>query len=365
MKKCCPENERKKAEYARWLEKAEGKQSVTVDAVLKAIERFEIATGYKPFKKFHRAQVIAFREKLDEETGAGGQPLSASTITTTLKHLRAFFLWLSREPGYKQAVKSNDTAYFTPSEQDRRIAGARRERPAPSLDDIRKALGNMPSATHVEQRNRAVVAFAILSGARDGAIASFRLKHVDIEARTVFHDGRDVKTKGRKTFKSIFFPVGPEPEEIFASYVRMLRNELGFHPEDPLFPSTAVAPNADGEFRPQGLTRDMWATAEPIRRIFRDAFTAVGLPAFNPHSFRKTLALYSDELDLSREEEKAWSQNFGHEHVRTTRESYGALPEHHQAMVMRRLTQRKADSTDDPIAEMRALVERIARGKAA
>lgn len=128
MKKYCPENECKKAEYAIWLEKAEGKQAVTVDAVLKAIERFEIATGYKPFKKFHRAQVIAFREKLAEETGPGGQPLSASTITTTLKHLRAFFLWLSREPGYKQAVKANDTVYFTPSEQDRRIAGARRER---------------------------------------------------------------------------------------------------------------------------------------------------------------------------------------------------------------------------------------------
>lgn len=367
MKKCCPENERKKAEFATWMEKAEGKQTVTVDAALKAIERFEVATGYKPFKKFHRAQVLAFREKLAEETGPTGQPLSASTITSTLKHLRAFFLWLSREPGYRQAVKANDTAYFAPSEQDRRIAGARRERPVPTLDDIRKALGAMPSATHVEQRNRAVIAFAILSGARDGAIASFRLKHVDLDARTVFHDGRDVKTKARKTFKSVFFPVGPEPEEIFAAYVRMLKDDLGFRPEDPLFPSTAVAPNADGEFQRQGLTRDMWATAEPIRRIFRDAFTAVGLPAFNPHSFRKTLALFADELDLTREEEKAWSQNFGHESVRTTRESYGTLPEHKQAAVMQRLTQRADASpvTDDDLETMRALLKRMERRRAA
>lgn len=47
-----------------------------------------------------------------------------------------------------------------------------------------------------------MIAFAILSGARDGAIATFRLKHVDIDARTVFHDGRAVKTKARKIFKS-------------------------------------------------------------------------------------------------------------------------------------------------------------------
>lgn len=67
-----------------------GKQSVTVHAILKAIERFETATGFKPFKKFHRGQVLAFREKLAEETGPTRQPLSASTITSTLKHLRAF-----------------------------------------------------------------------------------------------------------------------------------------------------------------------------------------------------------------------------------------------------------------------------------
>ncbi len=366
MKKCCPENERKKAEYAAWMEKAEGKQPVTVDAALKAIERFEIATGHKPFKKFHRAQVLAFRDKLDEETGPNGQPLSASTITSTLKHLRGFFLWLSREPGYKQAVKANDTAYFAPSDQDRRIAGARRERPVPTLDDIRKALGAMPSATHIEQRNRAVVAFAILSGARDGAIASFRLKHVELEARTVFHDGRDVKTKARKTFKSVFFPVGPEAEEIFAAYVRMLKDELGFRPEDPLFPSTAVALNAKGEFQSQGLTRDMWTTAEPIRRIFRDAFKAVGLPAFNPHSFRKTLALFADELDLTREEEKAWSQNFGHESVRTTRETYGTLPEHKQAAVMQRLTQRDdGDSTTESDVDLLlSLLKRVKKSAA-
>jgi integrase len=366
MRKCCPENERKKADYVAWLEKALGKQPVTADAVLKAIERFEIATGFKPFRKFHRAQVLAFREKLAEASGPGGQPLSAATITATLKHLRDFFLWLSREPGYRQAVKANDTVYFTPSEQDRRIAGARRERPVPTLDDIRTALAHMPGDTVVEQRNRAVIAFAILSGARDGAIASFRLKHVDLDARTIFHDGRDVKTKGRKTFRSVFFPVGLELEEIFASYVRMLKADLGFRAEDPLFPSTAVARNADGEFQPHGLTREMWATAEPIRRIFRDAFAGAGLPPFIPHSFRKTLAIYADTLNLSREEEKAWSQNFGHEHVRTTRESYGALPEHRQAAVMRGLTQRGDTlATTDAIAAMRTLLDRISGGKVA
>jgi site-specific recombinase XerC len=80
-----------------------------------------------------------------------------------------------------------------------------RTRPAPSLDDIRMALAAMPITTVLERRDRAVVAFALASGARDNAIASFSLKHIDIAARTVFHDARDVRTKNAKTFTSTFF----------------------------------------------------------------------------------------------------------------------------------------------------------------
>lgn len=79
---------------------------------------------------------------------------------------------------------------------------------------IKRAVSLMPSSRLVELRNRAVLAFCALSGARDGAIASFRLKHLNIEARTIFQGGRDVKTKFRKTFTSTFFPVGPELEAI-------------------------------------------------------------------------------------------------------------------------------------------------------
>jgi hypothetical protein len=42
----------------------------------------------------------------------------------------------------------------------------------------------------------AVVAFALASRARDNALASFSLKHIDIVARSVFHDAG---TFGRRT----------------------------------------------------------------------------------------------------------------------------------------------------------------------
>lgn len=343
MKKYHPENERVKRDYAFFLEAANGKQSPTIDAALRAIERFELSTGRKPFRKFHIEQARSFRSRLKEESGPRGKPLSAATIASTLKHLRNFFLWLSREPGFRAALNANDANYFTPSDQDLRVAAARREKRVASLEEISKVLAAMPSSSHIEKRDRALVAFTILSGARDSAIASLRLKHVDPKAQTVFQDGREVNTKRRKTFTSTFFPVGPEPLEIVRDYVAMLTGEVGFGPEDPLFPSTLIGRGEDRGFTPVGLSREHWRTAAPIRQIFRDAFAAAGLPYAKPHSFRDTLAQLGEQLCHTPEEWKAWSQNLGHESESTTFVGYGHVPQHRQNEIMRKLGTSRSD----------------------
>jgi integrase/recombinase XerD len=337
MPKYCPENERVKRDYTFFLQAASGKQDATIDAALRAIERFENSTGRKPFGKFHVEQARSFRSGLVEQTGRNGHPLSAATITTTLKHLRNFFLWLSREPGFRSKLNANDANYFTPSEQDRRIAGARREGPVPSLEQVVHVLRAMPDKTAIDKRNRAVIAFAILTGARDGALASLRLKHINLCACTVFQDGREVNTKRRKTFTTNFFPVGPEPFGIVSGYVDLLTQDLGFGPDDPLFPATQMAQTADRNFAPVGLTRTNWRSTGPIRQIFRGAFVAAGLPYFNPHTFRKTLVRLGEALCRSPEEWKAWSQNLGHESEMTTFVGYGEVPRHRQAEIIRAL----------------------------
>ena len=80
-----------------------------------------------------------------------------------------------------------------------------------------------------------------------------------------------------------------------------------------------------------------WSSAGPIRAIFKGAFAAAGLPYFNPHSFRKTLALLGGQICKSPEEYKAWSQNLGHENVLTTFSSYGDVARHRQAEIIRAL----------------------------
>jgi integrase/recombinase XerD len=141
----------------------------------------------------------------------------------------------------------------------------------------------MPHASEIECRNRALIAFTLLTGARDGAIASLKLRHVDLQEGKVLQDAREVRTKFSKSFTTWFFPVGDEPLAIVRDWVRFLTEDKHFGPADPLFPKTRSGLGHDLRFEAVGLSREHWATAAPIRQIFKDAFAAAGLPYVNPH----------------------------------------------------------------------------------
>ena len=209
-----------------------------------------------------------------------------------------------------------------------------------------------------------MIAFAILTGARDGALASFKLKHVDLAQGRVDQDARDVRTKASKTFSTWFFPVGGEAMVIFEHWCAYLRTELLWGDDDPLFPATQIGLGDTGGFQPVGLRRDGWHSAGPIRAIYRDAFEAAGLPYFNPHSFRDTLVQLGERLCTTPEAFKAWSQNLGHERVMTTLTSYGNVAPHRQAELVRGLGSEKLEATrneDAMAAEIAATIRKYQR----
>jgi integrase len=202
---------------------------------------------------------------------------------------------------------------------------------------VQHVISKMSTATVVERRDRAVVALILLTGARDGAVASLRIKHLDLGRRELAQDARDVKTKRAKTFTTWFFPVGEAAVEALSAWVAELNGELLFGPDDPLFPATRNGLDSAGLFAPTGVERRFWTTAAPIRELFRKGFEDAGLPYFGPHSLRRTLVSLAYDRELSPRDLKAWSQNLGHESVLTTLGSYGALSSTQQGEAMRRL----------------------------
>ncbi len=359
MKKHHPDNERFKRKYFVFLKEAKRQSESSVDAVAKSINRFESYTKWRDFKAFRFEQAVGFKAHLAKQrNGKTGAALSKATMNSTLRALKTFFQWLAMQPGYKSRISYTDTEYFNLSEKDARVATARRNRAYPTLEQVKRAIAMMPNGTAIERRNRALVAFTLLTGARDRATASLKLKHVDLESRSVFQDARDVNTKASKTFTTYYFPIDDEIKKIVREWVTYLKEELFFGPDDPLFPKTEVKQGAARVFEPVGVKPEHWSNATPIRKVFKDAFEQAELPYFNPHSFRKTLVQLGETVCQSPEEFKAWSQNLGHEGVLTTFLSYGEVQESRQAEIFRSLQDSRLSPDSQSASEFAKAVAR-------
>ena len=148
-------------------------------------------------------------------------------------------------------------------------------------------------------------------------------------------------TKPSKSFPTFFVEIGGSARAIVEDWVTYLERDRLWGPDDPLFPATLVALDANRQFAAVGIDRKGWRNAAAVRKIFRDAFASAGLPYSNPHTFRKTLARFGQQTCRTPEEYKAFSQNIGHEDVLTTFTSYGEVPLERQAAIIRSLRSRE------------------------
>lgn len=357
-------NERIKHRYFKFLREAKRYSPQSVDGHAHAISRFEQYTKYQDFAKFHIEKAVSFKRHLAEQINPRtSKPLGKSTRLSILNALKAFFLWLADQQGYRSSISYSDVEYFNLSEKETRAAKAVQSRPVPTLEQIGHVLSLMPVYNDIQIRDRAIIAFTILTGSRDGATISLKLKHVDMSNRRVNFDGREVATKFSKSFQVWFFPVGDDIETIVIAWFNYLMREKLFGPEDPLFPKTQVEHQPGVGFAAKGLAREHWSTASPIREVFKAAFERAGLPYANPHSFRNTLAQLGERTCRTPEEFKAWSQNLGHEQVMTTFSSYGAVQPHRQAEIISDLREFQAGISDDQKLEY--LVDQLAERLAA
>lgn len=334
-RKFCEENERIKRQYLTFLREAKRCDATTVDKAADAILRFERSTGYKTFKRFKIEQATTFKRQLEADRNTRtGKPLAKATIDGTLRAVKAFLLWLAGQPGYKSRISYSDAEYFNLNAKDARIAHADRETPFPTLEQCRHAFAAMPDANNIDRRNKALFAFLMLTGARDGAVASLRLKRIDLVQGCVYQDTRDVKTKFAKTFTTTFFPVDPVYRVTFDAWLNYLRQEQLFGGEDALFPKPLMGLR-DGGFAVLGLSRETYGNAGKLREVIKAAFTSSGLPAFGPHSFRKTLGILANLHCHTPEQYKAWSLNFGHDNIATTLSAYTPVSTARQGELIR------------------------------
>lgn len=181
--------------------------------------------------------------------------------------MRKFFHWLAGQTGYKKVLTYSDTRYFKNNRKSARIAHTANDKESPTPEAAFHAFQAMPSASDFDMRDKALFAFFMLTGARVGAVASLRLKHIDLFHGRVIQDPREVDTKAAKMIDTVFFPVDPAYLECFTAWMEYLRTERFFGPADAVFPKAQMGLAESGGFQKVGLSRDPFATTTPLNKI--------------------------------------------------------------------------------------------------
>lgn len=230
-----PTNERLKRQHAVFLKEAEGYGEDVIRHALAAIDDFEAFRARHCFGAFKTEDAIAYKKKLAEQISRKtGKPLSKVTQKRSLQGLQRFFRWLADQPGYLTRVRASNADYFRLSKRDIAIASAVNRRTPPSIMDVERLLQAMPSDTPIAKRNRAIVAILILTGARVGAVASLRIKHLDLKGRVLIQDSREVETKSGKAIETFLINLDGAASSALEEWVRVLTVDMGWGPEDPL-----------------------------------------------------------------------------------------------------------------------------------
>lgn len=105
----------------------------------------------------------------------GSKPLGKSTTRSVLATLREFVFWLSQQDGLRSRIKAADADYFNLSRRDEAEARATPPRPAPSINQAKRALTLMPNTTPQQKRDKAIFALLCLTGVRVAALLSLKI----------------------------------------------------------------------------------------------------------------------------------------------------------------------------------------------
>lgn len=326
MSKANYTNEMTKREFFAFLKNSERFSDDSIRAFEKALFFWEDFTKTGDFQTFDDKQAVAFRDWLKERNRKGSEnPLSLSYCYDTLRRLRKFFEWLSRQP--KSKINETHIGFLNLSRKESQIATRARKVDTPTFEEILQVLESIKGNTEVEKRDRAIIALTLLTGGRISAIASLRMKCFDRRGLVLEQDpASGVKTKFSKLITTALFPLPDEkPLAYFLEWFDYLEKVRKFSPSEPLFPATKLEQGKENiSYYSSGVVEPVfWSNASPARKIFEKRFKGAGIPYFHPHTFRHLIVKEFIKTRLTEEEKKAISQNLGHTDVGTTFGSYG------------------------------------------
>ncbi|MBT4153370.1 MAG: site-specific integrase [Candidatus Magasanikbacteria bacterium] len=321
-------NELVKRNYYIYLENAKQYSQKTIRCYEKGIWLWEEFSGQADFGVFSKQKAIDFKKWLKSKQKKNGEgTVSLSYCHTNIRYLKAFFIWLSKQDGYKSKIHEQDVEYLNLTKAENKIATQSKNTRFPSIEQVKKVIEHIEGKTEVELRDRALISLTLLTGIRISALASLSIKCFDKETMIIDQNPKfGVETKFSKRITSVFVPIpNNKAKQYFMDWVEYLQKQKAFNLGDPIFPATKteVGKHNLGFYSNGEVGPVFWKSTTSARNIFRKRFELAGVEYFHPHTFRNLLVSEISKLPLTEIQKKAFSQNLGHENVGTTFGSYG------------------------------------------
>ena len=327
MTKEAYKNEQQKREFLEYLGGGEGFEESSVNTFAEAVSQWQEFTENEDFASFNKTKALGFRDWLkNRKANTEAGHLALTTQYNYLRRIKKFFTWLSKQPRYKNKIIQSDIKFLRLSKGDARIARQGTTRKIPTFEEAKQIIQSIKINNEIDMRDRALISFALITGARISAITTLKIKSFDLENKIINQNPKDgVKTKNKKHILTTFFPIGwDKPEEYFIEWFKYLIEEKKFNPDDPIFPATLKGfSNQQGSYSKNSVSNKFWSSSSGPRKIFEKRCLSAGTPYFHPHLFRHLIVQIITELRFTKKEERALSMNLGHANIGTTFNTYG------------------------------------------
>ena len=228
---------------------------------------------------------------------------------------------MSGQAGYKSRINSYDVQLLKLDKQQSRIATSIKHTQYPSLDYVKILCKSITIINEIDRRDRALIAFHMLSGLRVSAILSLPLSCFNIKTLEIFQDpNRGVQTKFSKQIVTTLFGFDKTLLEYVLEWVNYLAKEKLSDGLAPVFPRTKLEHRAvdDMCFEGKVVDSNFWKGEGAILKIFEQRMKAAGLEYYSPHKFRHAAISEARKYCRTEEHRKAVSQNVGHANIGTT-----------------------------------------------
>lgn len=357
-------NEIIKRKFFGYVRNSKGFSEKTIECYEKAIWLWEDFFSKADFLCFNKTKAEDFKGWLKTKKKANSQKdIGVSYRYDTLRHLRTFFEWLSKQKGYKR-IDQTAIEYLKLSRAEAKIATQPRNVEIPSLEEIRAVIDGIKGNSEIEMRDKALISLIFLTGARISAITTLPMRSFDKDKLVIDQNPAfGVKTKfSKRIITSLIFYSYKEAISYFLEWFIYLEEEREFKPDDPIFPATKIENGKEnlGYYNTGEVEPVFWKSSSSSRNIFKNRFEQAGVKYYHPHTLRHLLVKQITKTPLTEEQKKAISLSLGHDDVRTTFGSYGygKIDEDKQIEIIKNIDfdgqnkERKVDLSDESIERL-------------